>query len=90
MHSNFSLSEVGLVVRSDHPHLGASPDGVISCDCCGKGTLEIKCPYKYKDGFINCHLDKAFCLDESDFIKENHSFFLSNTTPNVCLQFTIQ
>ena len=28
-----------------YPTLGASPDGIISCDCCGIGTLEIKCPY---------------------------------------------
>ena len=25
--------------------LGASPDAVVSCSCCGKEVLEIKCPY---------------------------------------------
>jgi len=32
------------------PHLGASPDGFVECDCCpGKGLLEIKCPFSAKD-----------------------------------------
>ncbi|KAK0132987.1 hypothetical protein N1851_031645 [Merluccius polli] len=30
--------------------LGASPDGVANCSCCGRGAVEIKCPYKYQDG----------------------------------------
>ena len=29
------------------PRLGASPDGVVQCECCGNGVLEIKCPYMY-------------------------------------------
>ena len=31
------------------PHLGATPDGIVSCECCGKGLIEIKCPFSYKD-----------------------------------------
>ena len=34
-----------MFVNSSYPTLGASPDGIIFCDCCGIGTLEIKCPY---------------------------------------------
>ena len=34
----------------DLPHLGASPDGLIECKCCGKGCLEIKCLAKYEEG----------------------------------------
>ena len=30
-----------------HTFIGASPDGVVSCECCaGFGVLEIKCPTK--------------------------------------------
>ena len=25
--------------------IGASSDAVVSCSCCGKGVLQIKCPY---------------------------------------------
>ncbi len=42
-HDNFIISESGLIIHVDYPYLGASPDGCIKCDCCGKGVLEIKC-----------------------------------------------
>ena len=45
-HKNFKLNETGLHVNVLYPQLGASPDGLISCDCHGKGILEIKCPFK--------------------------------------------
>lgn len=47
-HSSFSLETTGLHVNPKYPHLGASPDGLISCSCCGKGWLEIKCPYSVR------------------------------------------
>ena len=48
-HQKFSLSDNGLFISKDYPYLGASPDGLIDCTCCGSGIVEIKCPYKYKD-----------------------------------------
>ena len=42
---NFSLSENGLIINTAYSYFGASPDGLIQCDCCGLGTLEIKCPF---------------------------------------------
>ena len=38
-HINFQISECGLLVNRSYPTLGASPDGIISYDCCGIGTL---------------------------------------------------
>ena len=34
-------------MSTKYPLLGANPDGLISCSCCGTGLLEIKCPYTY-------------------------------------------
>nr|XP_054755271.1 uncharacterized protein LOC129261235 [Lytechinus pictus] len=48
-HENFSLHESGLVINPKYPHLGASPDGVVSCDCCGTGVVEVKCPFCAKE-----------------------------------------
>ena len=45
MHTNFQFRNSGLVVSTQYPYIGASPDGVVECDCCGCGVLEIKCPY---------------------------------------------
>ncbi len=59
-HQDFSVSSCGLVVRPSESHLGSSPDGMVRCTCCGKGLVEIKCPYKYRDG-----LDKSFNLKNS-------------------------
>ncbi|XP_058443619.1 uncharacterized protein LOC131425609 [Malaya genurostris] len=41
---NWSLSRTGLVIPTEHPYLGASPDGIIECDCHGTIVVEIKCP----------------------------------------------
>ena len=45
-HENTSVSQTGLNVIAEFPHLGASPDGVVSWSCHGKALLEIKCPHK--------------------------------------------
>ena len=39
-HQNFTCKQ-----SATHPYIGASPDGIIECDCCGFGILEVKCPY---------------------------------------------
>ena len=32
------------------PFLGALPDGIVSCQSCRKGVIEVKCPFSTKDG----------------------------------------
>jgi hypothetical protein len=43
-----SLTNVGLVVSTEHPYLGASLDGFVQCPKCGEGALEIKCTFKHR------------------------------------------
>lgn len=74
-HHNFNVELCGLFVHPDHPHLGASPDGVVNCGCCGRGTVEIKCPYKYRDGLTGSVEDRDFCLDQSFCLKKNHKYY---------------
>ena len=52
------------MLNSERPHLGASPDGLVRCACCGKGVIELKCPI-----YSHCHdevqtvaNDKGSCL----------------------------
>ena len=47
-HTSFEVKFTGLHVNPKFPHLGASPDGLVSCECCGEGLLEIKCPYSIR------------------------------------------
>ena len=51
-HENFKVARNGIVVDPAYPFFGASPDAIIICDCCGKGVLEIKCPFTCKDKAI--------------------------------------
>lgn len=64
-HRNISYTQAGLHINPDFPHLGASPDGIIECDCCGDGLIEIKCPFKYRD------IDPNLITDTSFYIKRN-------------------
>lgn len=41
-HTNFKISEAGLFVDINNPYLGATPDGMVYCDSCGGGILEVK------------------------------------------------
>lgn len=52
-HQNHHVENCGLVLDCDLPFLGASPDGFIIDDCCGRGILECKCPFAAKDGTVS-------------------------------------
>ena len=75
-HSSISVRECGLFVHPEHSYMAASPDGVVSCTCCGEGLLEIKCPYSL------IHTDPQTCppayLTRSDrdqlSLKESYAY----------------
>ena len=48
-HGNLTVITSGLVVFNEAAFFAASPDGIVSCDCCGSGLVEIKCPESLKD-----------------------------------------
>ena len=48
-HQNCNCRESGLILSETYSQFGANSDGLTSCDCCGDGCLEIKCPYSCKD-----------------------------------------
>lgn len=68
-HKRLTVMERGLVIQSDLPYLGASPDGFVYCPCCRtyQRLLEIKCPYKWR--FLSpraaAHDKKFFCYINS-------------------------
>ena len=77
-HPGFNCSAMGLVINPKYPHLGASPDGRITCDCCGMGILEIKCPYKYRDCIPTDIDDPAFCIQRTPdglMLNSNHQYY---------------
>uniref|UniRef100_A0A3P9DA02 YqaJ viral recombinase domain-containing protein n=1 Tax=Maylandia zebra TaxID=106582 RepID=A0A3P9DA02_9CICH len=80
-HKNLQVRMCGFLVNTAFPEVGASPDGLTTCECCGKGCLEIKCPFKYRCDSIqealNAH-DKDFCLEltaKGLNLKKTHRFY---------------
>jgi len=63
-HREFQLCESGLHIHPQYPHLGATPDAMVECECHGKGVVEVKCPY--------CHRDKT----PSEAAMQDKRFFL--------------
>ena len=79
-HGCFTFSESGLVVNPLLPYLGATPDGIVHCTCCGKGVVEAKCPFKFRSvSFREACNDPNFflcCSHDSDFtLKTKHAYY---------------
>ncbi|XP_060581209.1 uncharacterized protein LOC132737860 [Ruditapes philippinarum] len=70
LHDDLKVDNSGLFISPAHPHLGASPDGIVSCSCCGDGLVEIKCPYSVKDGNVK---DLEY-LDKNMALKHQHKY----------------
>lgn len=73
-HQNVEVTTAGLHLHPEYPFLGASPDGLVQCDCCGRGVLEIKCPFclTKKDIYAAAE-DKQFCLkNDNGTLRLNH------------------
>ena len=75
-HTNFSIISSGLIISSLLPYLAASPDGIITCDCCGVGTLEIKCPFCRRDESPEvAEIWYLSNVTNETRLKENHSYY---------------
>ena len=38
-HLDFKVRQCGLHIDMEHPYLGATPDDIVRCDCCGDDIL---------------------------------------------------
>lgn len=75
VHKNLKVAECGLFLCKDYPHIGASPDGTVTCDCCGTGCLEIKCPFTFVNG--RCSNHPCYIQDENNELHLNtrHAYY---------------
>ena len=88
-HRNFSIKESGLVINPQWSFIGATPDGLVYCDCCGHGVIEIKCPYCHRSESISDAMeDKNFCLknvNDEVHLDEHHAYYYQvQTQLSVC------
>ena len=68
-HSGLIIKPCGFFVDENAPYLGASPDSLVDCTCCGSGIVEVKCPWCAKDSLSHEDLSeqqKGFCLQKLD------------------------
>ena len=77
------MRSCGFILDKDVPYLGASPDALVECKCCGSGVLEVKRPWCAKD--VQSLKDAAegrrnFCLhvlpDGSLQLSKDHPYYL--------------
>ena len=64
-----------------YPHLGATPDGFITCSCCGSGVAEVKCSFCCTEkSFSEASSSYSFSLEstgDGNFkLKETHANFI--------------
>ena len=78
-HVNLTVKKCGLFINKEHEFLHATPDFLVSCDCCGTGCGEVKCPIVIKDGnFENFAQQKNSCLEKVNGhlqLRKNHSYY---------------
>ena len=67
-HTNFKVIKCGLFINEENPWMHATPDFLCSCDCCGEGCGEIKCPLCLE----NCDFD-SYVLKPGSCLEKNSS-----------------
>jgi len=77
-HSDLEVVEAGFFIDPERPYLGASPDSVLNCKCCGKGVIEVKCPHCIKEGLPEDNEVPGFCMTKDNdkwTLKRSHPYF---------------
>lgn len=83
-HANLQVVDMGLVIDSSRPYIGASPDGLITCECHPPRLLEIKCPLCAD---IQSVQEMRGYLDTTGRLKQTHAYFYQiQCQLNVCRQ----
>ena len=64
-HKNVRVQESGFYISYERPYIGASPDGIVMCDCCTeKVLLEVKCPICVKPN-LTAQEKTGFCMEKA-------------------------
>lgn len=75
-HINVSHRECGLFIHDTKQFLGASPDLLLECSCCGKGVLEVKCPISVSNDIpTTSNLNYLVNSNGKDTLKKNHAYY---------------
>ena len=80
-HEDLNVNSCGFYVSTDHPFLGALPDALTECECCGRGVVEVKCPLCGQESSFAkaARGNRSFCLQECNDgkfkLKHQHDYY---------------
>jgi hypothetical protein len=75
-HREAIIRECGLFIHEEKQYLGASPDSLVECACCGKGVVEIKCPSSIIDKVPTAdNLSYLVLHNGKTVLKQNHAYY---------------
>ncbi|KAG5868358.1 hypothetical protein JTB14_012502 [Gonioctena quinquepunctata] len=77
-HHNIQSDPIGFFINPRFPYFGASPDGIVTCDCCGTSTIEVKCPYCARFTGVTDLIEKDTYMIQRDgrlSLKEGHEYY---------------
>ncbi|CAN7950895.1 unnamed protein product [Ixodes pacificus] len=78
-HECVTFRRPGLMIAKGRPFLAATPDLLVECACCGKGVVEVKCPYKLRDVPLkSAAKDPESCVtltDDELTLKDTHAYY---------------
>eukprot|EP00795_Rhopilema_esculentum_P006504 gene6504-11962_t len=77
---NYKAIQCGMFIIKHSPFIYATPDFLLTCDCCGIGCGEVKCPYCIEsidfDGYLeNPSSCLAKDLGDKVILKRSHQYF---------------
>ena len=73
-HKDVKYRECGLFIHETKQFLGASLDLSVECSCCGKGILEVKCPFSIANDIpTHLNLDYLVRINDEVTLKRKHS-----------------
>lgn len=79
IHMNVQCAASGLHISVDHPFLAATPDVLVNCTCCGRGVVELKCPYNGRQQTVReLAKDTSACFSTVGgalTLKKDHSYY---------------
>ncbi|XP_037568399.1 uncharacterized protein LOC119449298 [Dermacentor silvarum] len=73
-HENLVVRQCGLFIMEGRPYTGASPDGLVKCNCCPERVLEIKCPESMKK-FLEENMEKNKEIVLTQYLKRATTYF---------------
>ena len=81
-HENISVEPCVFFIDPKHVWIGASPGGIVSCDCCGSSLLVIKFSYSARNVSVN--KQNLNYLDRTDegryFLNRDHPYYFQIQT----------